>query len=465
MEKVIFSKFSNERKSQYGIITKIVESDGRRRVLKEALSQEATRHIKKIEQNMVMLNQYYCDENLVIVPCYRIDEKTVEFEYIKARRYDDVIEELIDKEKYGELEKELKKLKAIITNVKKLENFQLSNQFVQVFGEYDYTSLKEKKAFSISNIDMIFGNLFIKKEKLFVTDYEWVFDFQVPVEYVLFRSLLLCSAISKLDKIKKEKLYECLGIELEEIDIYEQMEDGLQKFVSGENFFEDYKKSAKNKIFQLEYAEELLTDKYIDIYYKLSNERDIFVQRQQYIGTDIDLEHKIKNMAAKIIFYLGSTGALVKVKEIKGFYNEQLIENICVKTNADLIIEDDYYFKDKIPYFEITNMGYEKIFLSVSVIYENTGLIGIYTDKIVQNANIEKRLIESEREIILKNGDIKFCNEMIEEQNKVIQQQKEQMEVLNTELQETRNRLQEIQSSSVWKIYKKMKHIKEKVVK
>ena len=170
-------------------------------------------------------------------------------------------------------------------------------------------------------------------------------------------------------------------------------------------------------------------------------------------------------MAAKIIFYLGSTGALVKVKEIKGFYNEQLIENICVKTNADLIIEDDYYFKDKIPYFEITNMGYEKIFLSVSVIYENTGLIGIYTDKIVQNANIEKRLIESEREIILKNGDIKFCNEMIEEQNKVIQQQKEQMEVLNTELQETRNRLQEIQSSSVWKIYKKMKHIKEKVVK
>lgn len=460
MEKVIFSKFSNERKSKYGIITKIVETEGRRRVLKEAASLEAIEHIEKIEQNMAELNQYYRDKNLVIVPCHKLDDKTIEFEYIQAKRYDDFIEELICEEDYEELQKELKKLKDIIMNVEELADFEPSDKFRRVFGENDYTILRGKKAFLISNIDMIFGNLFIEAGKVFVTDYEWVFDFQVPVEYVLFRSMLLCSAISKLDKIKKEKLYEYLRIKPEEVEIYERMEIEFQKFVSGENLFEKYKKSAKNKVFQLQYAEELLRDKYIDTYYEMSDNRRIFVQREQYMGTDVELEHKIKKTAGKIIFYLGSTGALIKVKAVQAVCNGKLIKDICTETNADLIIENDYYFKDKNPCFEIINRGYEKVYMSVSIIYENTGLIGVYTDEIIQNSNIESKLRESERQLILKNGDIKFCNEMIEAQNKQIEEDKAQIRAMDAELTEIRQRLQRIESSFIWKMYKKMKYIK-----
>jgi len=465
MEKVIFSKFSNERKSKYGIITKIIETDGKRSVLKEAASSEAIGHIKRIEQNMAKISQYYQDENLVIVPCHSLDDKTVEFEYIQARRYDDFIEELICEGNYEELEKELKKLKAVIMNVEKLTDFEPSDKFSQVFGKNDYAVLKGKKAFLVSNIDMIFGNLFIDAEKLFVTDYEWVFDFEVPVEYVLFRSILLCSAISKLDETKKEKLYACLGIRQEEMQIYEYMEAGFQKFVSGNDFFEQYKKSTKNRIFQLQYAEELLRDKYIDTYYELPDSRKEFVQRLQYIGTDIELEHKIKKTAGKIIFNLGSTGALIKVKKVNAVCNSRLVENIYIQTNADLIIENDYYFKDKNPCLEIINKGYEKLSLSISVIYENTGLIGIYIDKIIQSSNIEKELREAERELVLKSGDIKFCNAMIEEQDKLIQEEKEQIRTMDAELTEMKQRLQRIENSTAWKIYNKMKHIKEKVTK
>ena len=68
-EKVIFSKFSNERARKFQIRTDIVEkSDGKRLVRKYPLNREAEVHVKKMQMDYERLTKECRDEKIFFCP-------------------------------------------------------------------------------------------------------------------------------------------------------------------------------------------------------------------------------------------------------------------------------------------------------------------------------------------------------------------------------------------------------------
>ena len=62
-----------------------------------------------------------------------------------------------------------------------------SREFVGVFGPA--RSEREYRMACPANIDLIFDNLILEDDVLYVIDGEWVFDFPVPVLFILWRAL------------------------------------------------------------------------------------------------------------------------------------------------------------------------------------------------------------------------------------------------------------------------------------
>lgn len=443
MEKVIYSKFSNERKAEYMIVTKIIEkTDGSRRVLKSAINAEGAPHIKGLTDSRKVLSEYYKDNKLLLAPCKMIDDVTAEFEYVDGVRYDEYIRELFLEFKWEQLKTELTNFKRIISNVNSITEFKTCDEFENVFGKCDYTEILNKKAFSISNIDMIFGNLIIKDDILHVTDYEWVYNFPVPINYVVYRSLMLSNDFSMLNDDKKNELYYALEISTAEIAVYNAMEKNFQRYVSGKNIFEEYRKNSNNKTKVLDLSGNVINNGKINVYAITEDERKEKIDTRDVYENEIVISEHFLSGYKKMLFEYKCSGMIVKIRNV--FVNDDVnTRNVIeLKTNADLIIGNDYYFKDKDVMIEITNSSYTNITMELFIYYQDTSLIANYTDKIIDCDKANKTISELERRLILKDGDISYKDEMIK--------------ALEQRVADAERELEKINNTLMWRAYKKV---------
>ena len=75
---------------------------------------------------------------------------------------------------------------------------------------------------------------FLEDDKYVLTDYEWVLPFPVPLDFIIFRGLLVGSRFTALSREDKKKVSERLGITEELFNMFYQMEVEFQKHVCGE---------------------------------------------------------------------------------------------------------------------------------------------------------------------------------------------------------------------------------------
>ena len=232
MKKVLYTKFSRERSEQFRIATAISEENGIRRVTKTALSPAASGHVGQMAENYPKLEKMYQYPKLRICPCSRVDETTVEFPYVEGKSLDLLLTEHVEQGDYESVKQDVRLLYDILTSVKGLEEFKVTKEFERMFGK---TALPEgQKASGISNLDMLFANILVG-DALYLVDYEWVFDFPIPVSYLFARSLMLHAMLQTLKKEQLEELYAIGGVKVEEIPVYYQMEVQFQKYVTGED--------------------------------------------------------------------------------------------------------------------------------------------------------------------------------------------------------------------------------------
>ena len=444
MEKVIFSKFSGERKAGYGIVTKILEgSSGKRSVVKEAINPEGIYHIQKMPESMVKLKAYYKDDRIVITPCSLRGDRAVEFDYVRGVRYDEYVSQIISQGNYDKLKSELILLKKIMTNVDELTEFNESQLFTEIFGDCDYSALRGKESFKVSNIDMIFANIIKDNDRLYITDYEWVFDFPVPVDYVIYRSLLLSSNISMLSEDKKSEIYQLFNINEKDINLYNKMEERFQRYVSGKNLFEEYKKGSTNKLIRFQAVADTARERCIKVYSVNEDGGKKLLCRSDFTESSINLTQKLKHSHKGAVFELQSKGAVIKIRDIFALKNNERLAGVQSDTNADLVIGDDYYFKDKIPVITIENKDYDAVGIDFIIYYENTSLISSYVDKIMESVRLNTKLEEAEINLILRGGDISYRDEMIA--------------ALNEKLKEAREEIEQMKSTFAWRAYEKLK--------
>lgn len=232
MRKTVYAKYSRERSEKFQISTTICEENGQRYVEKRALKPESCGHVEKLVENGARLEQIYRYPGLKICPCKAAGKGTVQFSYVEGKNMDQLLSEHVLGGDFEQVKKDVTALYEILCSSKGLAPFAVSEEFKQIFGELE---LREGlMAAPVSNLDMLFSNILVQ-EQLYLTDYEWVFDFMIPISFLFARSLMLHGTLQTLPKEQLEELYAIGGVKPEEISTYYQMEVQFQKYVTGED--------------------------------------------------------------------------------------------------------------------------------------------------------------------------------------------------------------------------------------
>ena len=211
---------TSERDIRFQICTKIIDRKGRLYVRKEALNYEGRLHIRDIVSNEKTLNETYKNSRLFKAAKVLAEgDDWVELAYLDEISLEKYLDSCDDKRKYEiltELWNELLKCE--------LNNKKITANYEKIFGNY-LTDIKYLHWSKYQNLDLSFSNLYIRNKKYLISDYEWVFSFAVPLEFIFFRSIFYSNVLSD-----KKKYYQIAGIN----------EKDLNKFVSTEKSFQNY---------------------------------------------------------------------------------------------------------------------------------------------------------------------------------------------------------------------------------
>lgn len=239
-ETVDYAKYNRLRAPQYRICTRIAEGTDGKYVEKKALCQEAEAHIAALPANRRKL----LDLSDTIVPIDVISEEggRIRFPFVQGKG---LIRD-INKNIYNidKLKRSMEDAMAVMFDFKPQAyvDFVPTKAFQKVFGVEGFSLQTKQRIMSLkaSNIDTIFENYMVEEAtgKCYILDYEWVFDFPVPVDYLKYRTVYyyyVKNSSYLLGKISLEQFLYDFGIISEMAVQFAGMEDGFQQYVHGEN--------------------------------------------------------------------------------------------------------------------------------------------------------------------------------------------------------------------------------------
>ena len=258
---IVFSKYSAERDPQYALRTdiryqsidgqnsfedKIGEQAESRDLLtsdKTALLEEGKSHIAGIKTAYDHLTSQYAGSGIEIGPCRPGEnEKSVTLDFIPGQNLQRLMEELIIQGRGADVKRIVDAYTKRILSAA-TDDFAMTDDFRRVFGG---ARLPEGlKTAKISDIDLIFSNLIIPDEagddieKIVkadwsVIDYEWTFDFPIPVHFILHRCFYLAThQLMACPELNFEELIKGIGISPDESEQYLRMEEYFQNTIQG----------------------------------------------------------------------------------------------------------------------------------------------------------------------------------------------------------------------------------------
>jgi len=165
--KIHYVKQNSTRSKEFQITTTIYEDNGVKYVKKEALSEEAIKHLKKMEDSRISLSKSIINPKVQMAKIIKRTSSSLTFEFIDGVSFED-----------------------------KFHNSKDKNEIVKEYKDFLYNSFRFNE---IANIDLIFSNIIFKDDKIYIIDYEWVFSDNIDVEYILYRAL---SALGDIDILK-----------------------------------------------------------------------------------------------------------------------------------------------------------------------------------------------------------------------------------------------------------------------
>lgn len=245
---IVYAHYSNERKEEYQSRTTIV-FDRDKKTAKKVYLQEINRKydiFETMRKYAEMLSKQF--PNIKYVPA-NVSESTLEYDFIEGV----TLESEIFKWRHN-IHRMLETFSAVIReymviNEDFLIDFEVTREYLNFFGN-NVVRTKEK-SLRVTNLDMLLHNLILKDDKLFCIDYEWIVDFPVPFEYVLYRCII--SFYGKYNmyfsqNISKKEMLVSLGIKEQNISVYVEMDKCFSYNAYGENdcgrYLQNYKKSS-----------------------------------------------------------------------------------------------------------------------------------------------------------------------------------------------------------------------------
>lgn len=227
-EELLFLKYSVERDEKYRIRTEIVrKADGTKVVRKVPYGDKAKSHVKNIKHWEEVLEKQYEPAGVLVNRC-TLTEKAAEFEFIKGETLENVLDGYLAENNFAGLIAEIKNYSEKLEEILKPVPFAAGEKFKEIFGEVKFST--PQMAAEINNIDLIFPNIILTDGKWNVIDYEWTFDFQIPLKFIIHRAIVL---YCRNKKIQSTDICRMLGITEGEERIFLEMEHRLQVYLLG----------------------------------------------------------------------------------------------------------------------------------------------------------------------------------------------------------------------------------------
>ncbi len=439
MEKTIYSKFSNERVDEFNIRTDIcVDEKGNKCVRKFPISAESREHVENMLEWYTEIEKKAINSKVCMTKCEK-KEDAVEFKFIKGNTLEGKLDQYIAKKDFPGFYKEIMEYVGEVRKVYPGRKFTKSLQFIQVFG--DVKLPEDLLADNYVDIDMIFSNIILNKERWYIIDYEWTFTFDIPINFLLYRAIFYYTLlVDERRKFVGTDIFQKLGISEEEVSAYETMEHNFQKYVAGENesFFAVQKKNGKRMIalgelLQAEQDKEAM--KTIQVYYdtgKGYSEQEsefytVLSDEKENKNVKFHIRDKVKNLRIDP----AQKKCVIRVLEFWAECDTQRYE-VTYEPNGIRVDSGLIMFMTDDPQIYITNFkdGTDTIWMKYivqEISGELTGKIVELTAKQGAIGKLETSIKEKEEEINRKSGQIQNLNNKVQEISESLEDMKREM--------------------------------------
>lgn len=226
----LYYKSTQERRRKFQIYTSIVEDDRKKYAIKEAVFEEGQGHIDNIFHNYELLRNMQQER---LVSCERI-EKELRFPFVDGNTFDVYLCDKIYKYGFGNEAKEVLEMwkQILVGNDQNIAVFDNNTRFQAIFGNGQ--EVFGDRALKITNFDCIAENIIMNNKDVYLIDYEWVFDFLIPLEFTFYR-LIKMFYLNHREDISFENLLEMAQINNKnKIELYEKMLDSFYSYITYE---------------------------------------------------------------------------------------------------------------------------------------------------------------------------------------------------------------------------------------
>lgn len=189
-KKVLYAKMSTDRDRHFSVATTIEQQDGNKMVVKRAMTPEAKRHLK----NMIKQPEEHGGFRTMVggeipdgIAYPFLEEESLGQQAKRAVYAHDMgkIRKLVH-QVYQMCQKETDRV--IQRQIRSQEmSGRERTEFTKVFGTAKMP--EDLLCIAPANIDLILDNIFEKDGDYCVIDCEWIFDFPVPVSFILWRCI------------------------------------------------------------------------------------------------------------------------------------------------------------------------------------------------------------------------------------------------------------------------------------
>ena len=231
----LYVRFSNERRGDAQIRTEIYEES----VVKRAVTPAAKAHVLSMKKTDALLAECLreltilgkaCDINHIL----SADEAagSVTFAFEKGESLEQRLDAMLEEGRAKEVKDVLLSFCDNLRNCSAQE-FVMTDSFGNVFGEIDGWEAYRWKSLAVTDVDLVCQNILLS-DKAVVIDYEWTFDFPVPVEFAVFRFLYFYLEAKNRNCLEQDVfagIYEEAGITGEMKEIFLAMETSFQRYV------------------------------------------------------------------------------------------------------------------------------------------------------------------------------------------------------------------------------------------
>lgn len=369
MEKLIYTKYSNERSTRFAICTDIYEDEqGRRYVRKYADTEAARPHIEHIQTVYEQMQTQFRGSRFVPNKA-ELHPEYIEFEYVEGETLEKQLDAYLAADDQEGFE-------ALVNTY--------ADEVRRVYGISEATGTAHEDASAYEeafgtvtlptpvpmaqgvDIDLIFANIIVTGDTWTAIDYEWTFDFAVPVDFLLWRAgKVYLENYANRACISEEQMNALLGVAQANVDAYRQMElYFLQQYCyrGRSDLYELYgtmgQYVAKVKPEDILRGDEDGTTQ-IQIFYDTGRGFSEEESDKLHIYPDekgeFHLQHKLPQNLQKLRIDPGERACVIQVWKAKAYTNGSSYKMAC-KTNGYALDESRYVIPQDDPQIYIKNI-------------------------------------------------------------------------------------------------------------